>query len=75
MSRLIRAFCNSFLGTVFAYGQTSSGKTYTMMGEQSNPGIIPLSVRETFAHIQKVILYFSFYFALSDFEISLDTRA
>lgn len=26
--------------TVFAYGQTSSGKTFTMKGTKSQPGII-----------------------------------
>lgn len=33
-----------FNGTVFAYGQTASGKTYTMSGDQSNLGIIPLAI-------------------------------
>ena len=31
--------------TVFAYGQTSSGKTYTMRGyDKKDPGLIPLSI-------------------------------
>jgi hypothetical protein len=34
------------LACIFAYGQTSSGKTYTMKGEKNNPGIIPLSLQE-----------------------------
>lgn len=33
-----------FNGTVFAYGQTASGKTYTMTGDRSNVGIIPLAI-------------------------------
>lgn len=37
-----------FNGTVFAYGQTASGKTYTMSGDQSNPGIIPLAINYMF---------------------------
>ncbi|EFJ10522.1 hypothetical protein SELMODRAFT_127882 [Selaginella moellendorffii] len=40
-------------GTVFAYGQTSSGKTYTMRGSPGEPGIVPLSVLDVFANIQK----------------------
>ena len=28
---------------IFAYGQTSSGKTYTMKGTQTDPGVIPRS--------------------------------
>lgn len=37
-----------FNGTVFAYGQTSSGKTHTMKGCESEPGIIPLAVHDIF---------------------------
>ncbi|GJM98735.1 hypothetical protein PR202_ga15769 [Eleusine coracana subsp. coracana] len=40
-------------GTVFAYGQTSSGKTYTMRGCDSEQGIIPLAVHGLFQHIQE----------------------
>lgn len=42
---------NGFNSTVFAYGQTSSGKTHTMKGTAGDPGIIPLAVREVFALI------------------------
>ena len=35
-------------GTILAYGQTSSGKTHTMLGNQSTPGIILLSVSKFF---------------------------
>lgn len=38
---------------VFAYGQTSSGKTYTMQGSSQEPGIIPLAVQEIFRNIQE----------------------
>jgi len=38
-------------GTLFAYGQTSSGKTHTMMGEDGEPGIIPMAVDEIFDYI------------------------
>ena len=34
--------------SIFAYGQTSTGKTYTMKGTDSVPGIIPLSIKEIF---------------------------
>ena len=43
-----------FLGTIFAYGQTASGKTYTMMGDDKSLGIIPLAVLELFSIIKKV---------------------
>ncbi|EGD74148.1 cenpe protein [Salpingoeca rosetta] len=40
-------------GTIFAYGQTSSGKTHTMMGEPTEEGIIPLSIQDIFNSIEK----------------------
>ena len=41
-------------GTVFAYGQTNSGKTYTMRGSANEPGIIPLAVHDLFRCIEEV---------------------
>ncbi|KDO26617.1 hypothetical protein SPRG_08021 [Saprolegnia parasitica CBS 223.65] len=38
-------------GTIFAYGQTSSGKTHTMTGEAAEPGILPLAVQHIFQYI------------------------
>ena len=38
--------------TIFAYGQTSTGKTYTMQGTiPNNEGIIPLTLKEIFDKI------------------------
>ena len=34
--------------TCFAYGQTGSGKTFTMMGEESSPGLYLLAARDLF---------------------------
>ena len=34
--------------TVFAYGQTSSGKTYTMTGTNEQPGVIPLAINDIY---------------------------
>ena len=44
-------------GTIFAYGQTSSGKTHTMEGIMENPdlqGIIPRIVNDIFNHIYRL---------------------
>lgn len=41
-------------GTIFAYGQTSSGKTYSMMGTETEPGVIVLSIQEIFREIEKL---------------------
>lgn len=48
---LIQKVVGGFNGTVFAYGQTSSGKTHTMRGSSTEPGIISLAVNEIFQHI------------------------
>jgi hypothetical protein len=33
---------------IFAYGETGSGKTHTMMGSGGDPGVIPLFIRDLF---------------------------
>ena len=43
-----------YLGTIFAYGQTSSGKTHTMMGSPREPGVIQLALDEIFSIIAEV---------------------
>ena len=51
---LVESVVEGYNGTIFAYGQTGCGKTYTMMGIQhddSLKGIIP----RTFGHIMDVI--------------------
>ncbi|GMY19366.1 kinesin-like protein kin-7o [Fagus crenata] len=50
---IVNAAVRGFNGTVFAYGQTNSGKTYTMRGSGTEPGVIPLSVRDLFKTIQQ----------------------
>lgn len=32
--------------TIFAYGATAAGKTYTMLGNDENPGVLKQSVNE-----------------------------
>ena len=53
---IIDSVLDGYNGTVLAYGQTSSGKTYTMQGEmeeQSRQGIIPRMIAHVFKHIYK----------------------
>ena len=58
-------------GTIFAYGQTGTGKTFTMEGVRDKPelrGIIPNSFAHVFGHIAKVegdIKYLFFYIIFS----------
>jgi kinesin family protein 14 len=40
--------------SVFAYGQTSSGKTYSMIGVPEDEGIIPRFIRRLFEQINKI---------------------
>ncbi|XP_071737421.1 kinesin-like protein KIN-7O [Rutidosis leptorrhynchoides] len=50
---IVSAAVGGFNGTVFAYGQTNSGKTHTMRGSNDEPGVIPLAVHDLFNMIQK----------------------
>ncbi|XP_060678039.1 kinesin-like protein KIF3C isoform X2 [Hemiscyllium ocellatum] len=53
---LVDSVLQGFNGTVFAYGQTGTGKTYTMQGVWAEPekrGIIPNSFEHIFTHISR----------------------
>ncbi len=53
---IIDSVLDGYNGTVLAYGQTSSGKTYTMQGEMeelSKQGIIPRMISHVFKYIYK----------------------
>ncbi|CAK7340219.1 unnamed protein product [Dovyalis caffra] len=50
---IVTAAVRGFNGTVFAYGQTNSGKTHTMRGSATEPGVIPLAVHDLFHIIQQ----------------------
>ncbi|KAI8814254.1 P-loop containing nucleoside triphosphate hydrolase protein [Cladochytrium replicatum] len=52
-SNIVHGCIDGINGTIFAYGQTSSGKTYTMQGNNENPGIIPLSMYRVFQKIRE----------------------
>ncbi|XP_021908560.1 kinesin-like protein KIN-7O, partial [Carica papaya] len=50
---IVAAAVGGFNGTVFAYGQTNSGKTHTMRGSPAEPGVIPRAVQDLFDIIQQ----------------------
>ncbi|XP_039024894.1 kinesin-like protein KIN-7O [Hibiscus syriacus] len=50
---IVAAAVRGFNGTVFAYGQTNSGKTHTMRGSAAEPGVIPLAVHALFNILQQ----------------------
>ncbi|XP_028905217.1 kinesin-like protein KIF3B [Ornithorhynchus anatinus] len=53
---LVDSVLGGFNGTIFAYGQTGTGKTYTMEGVRGDPerrGVIPNSFEHIFTHISR----------------------
>ena len=44
---------DGYNSTVFAYGATGAGKTYTMTGSQDKSGIIPRTLNDLFAAVIK----------------------
>ena len=40
--------------TVFAYGATGAGKTYTMLGSEGNPGVMWLTIKALFEKIRDI---------------------
>ncbi|XP_066892527.1 centromere-associated protein E [Kogia breviceps] len=50
---IIDSAIQGYNGTIFAYGQTASGKTYTMSGSQDYLGVIPRAIHDIFQKIKK----------------------
>ncbi|CAI2729408.1 unnamed protein product [Schistosoma spindalis] len=66
---------NGYNGTIFAYGQTSSGKTFTMEGILGDPvfqGVIPRIIHDIFNHIYQMDENLEFHIKVSYFEIYMD---
>ncbi|KAF0928900.1 hypothetical protein E2562_010750 [Oryza meyeriana var. granulata] len=53
ISSTIAGVVQGLNATVFAYGSTGSGKTYTMVGTHSDPGLMVLSFRTIFDLVKK----------------------
>lgn len=53
ISHIVDSCVQGFNGSVMAYGQTASGKTYTMMGDEKNPGIIRLVAENIFDIVEQ----------------------
>ncbi|GAA5848696.1 hypothetical protein JCM9279_002743 [Rhodotorula babjevae] len=49
---LVLAAMEGFDAVIFAYGQTASGKTFVLSGNEANPGIIPQAVSDIFTYIR-----------------------
>ena len=48
---VVAAVLSGINGTVMAYGQTSSGKTHTMSGTETDPGVMTRAVEDIFAAV------------------------
>uniref|UniRef100_A0A2K6MM15 Kinesin-like protein KIF3A n=1 Tax=Rhinopithecus bieti TaxID=61621 RepID=A0A2K6MM15_RHIBE len=60
---IIDSVLEGYNGTIFAYGQTGTGKTFTMEGVRAVPelrGIIPNSFAHIFGHIAKILVRVSY---------------
>lgn len=70
---IIDSVLEGFNGTVFAYGQTSSGKTHTMFGPEKasveSLGIIPRMIRTVFNRIENASESMEFQVVVSMVEI------
>jgi hypothetical protein len=70
VKKLVRKAAEGYNATVFAYGQTSSGKTHTMRGHADEAGIIPLAVTDLFEEISQVQLLTTLANESNEIEIS-----
>jgi hypothetical protein len=50
---LVQAAMEGYHSSVLAYGQTSTGKTFTMTGTQQHPGLIPLCIKDCFRYLKE----------------------
>lgn len=53
VSQHVKDTISGYNTTIFAYGSTGSGKTYTMTGTNNNQGIIPRAINEIFSIIDE----------------------
>ncbi|XP_061365213.1 kinesin-like protein KIN-8A [Gastrolobium bilobum] len=52
-SELVEAVLQGRNGSVFCYGATGAGKTYTMLGTVENPGVMVLAIKDLFSKIRQ----------------------
>uniref|UniRef100_A0A0D9V2P5 Kinesin-like protein n=1 Tax=Leersia perrieri TaxID=77586 RepID=A0A0D9V2P5_9ORYZ len=52
-SDLVEGVLQGRNGTVFCYGATGAGKTYTMLGTMESPGVMVLAIKDLFAKVRQ----------------------
>ncbi|XP_016358336.1 kinesin family member 5Aa isoform X1 [Sinocyclocheilus anshuiensis] len=73
--QIVKDVLGGYNGTIFAYGQTSSGKTHTMEGnlhDTQQMGIIPRIAEDIFNHIFSMDENLEFHIKVSYFEIYME---
>uniref|UniRef100_A0A8C5GCN4 Kinesin-like protein n=1 Tax=Gouania willdenowi TaxID=441366 RepID=A0A8C5GCN4_GOUWI len=73
--QIVKDVLCGYNGTIFAYGQTASGKTHTMEGklhDTQQMGIIPRIAEDIFNHIFSMDENLEFHIKVSYFEIYMD---
>ncbi|KAK9473100.1 P-loop containing nucleoside triphosphate hydrolase protein [Dipodascopsis tothii] len=68
-AHVVAGVMDGFHGTIFAYGMTGTGKTYSMQGDASSPGIIPRAIEAVFAGVGRAPTYASYVLRASYIEI------
>jgi hypothetical protein len=52
VSDLVNSVVHGYNATIFAYGATGSGKTFSMSGDQGKPGIVPRAIGKVFEQVE-----------------------
>ena len=68
-SFLVDNIFEGFNSTIFAYGSTGTGKTYTMFGTEDKPGIIVRAINQILNTMENKGLNFQYNLQMSYFEI------
>jgi len=52
---IVNSVVEGYNGTLFCYGQTSSGKTFTMTGTEELDGVVQFAVRDMFRQMNRAV--------------------
>jgi hypothetical protein len=66
---LVKAAMEGYHSSILAYGQTSTGKTFTMTGTRTSPGLIPRCIGDCFRYIKSCPNNREYLFRLSYLEV------
>lgn len=72
---ILDAVLNGYNCSIFAYGATGAGKTYTMLGSNNSPGIIFLCMMELYQRIEESKKDKSFEVAVSYIEVTYNSKS